>query len=1069
MLAGGICAPRADRRHYRSIELPNGLRTILASQLDADQAAAAVCVRCGSFQDPATRPGLSHLLEHMLFLGSEKYPLEGGFFAFLHERDGCANGCTGPEQTTYNFRVQADCLMEALDQFASMLIQPALDPSSIQREVRAVDSESTNHAIDDRCRAIQVLKAMAVDGHPFRRFNVGDLRSLGGDPGELHNQLRAYHKQHYKAGAMQLVVIGREDLDRLQAMVEACFCGVPRGTGPTQSYGVPLLPTGGHMVSFAPLADMRMLALYWLFPPLVMHQAAIAARYVEHVLNQEGAGSLHHALTVRGWAGSITAEVAHRLCDGQEFVLEVTLTCEGDRNRDGVLSMIFEHLSSIRRIGPRQTVFFELARLCEVDFQHGEGPSSPDKFVAAAAEAMTHFPASQALCGPIVFREWDPVAVAAQLDLLTPDRCLVLHASPAHTTEAAQPWARGWRVEPWYGAAFRAKQLPELWPKFHRRCAREVEGSLHGEVASSSHNFRGAEMDALGFLSPVAVSGSALLVTDFSLRCEALGLLPELRCPAARSPPQLLRSGGTVVRRVWHKLDSTFKTPRGSVSACVAVPAAALDPCASVALKLFVRLLEDDLRTSVGGALRAGLSYACEVDETYRTFTLTFSGFSERLLGFAGQVARRFRELLLELELMARSEEQAAMVRADRCVGSGHARAKAGAQGSVSGVGCFGRAGGWLDQELCCARDRLQGHRQILLAECQKLHSEAPEVLCEYYSCQLLRREAQHFSDYATILEKHVSLRSVVCDMRRALAQCQAEVLVHGNLTAGEALAAADLIGMALSGSSPIPEGVELPRPKVTALLAGSETIMELDIGVEFPALENSGTENMYIFGPLGEDLCRDACLAIICRAAGHSVYQTLRTEEQLGYVAQAEFWELRGVAGLRVLVQGARLSPAEVDKRIEAWLVRLRAEIDEMSDETFELHRRSAMGRWTRGDWVLSQEAERLWVEIRARRYAFGRASQAVVALEGVDRVDVLEVFDRRLAAGALERRKLSTRVLGTPAIESRFHLGVGANRLRKTRSNLLRSLEELRAFREQQEVFPDSAAWPLPVVSAE
>lgn len=46
-------------------------------------AAAALCVNVGSFSDPDDLPGLAHFLEHMVFMGSNKYPEENAFDEFL--------------------------------------------------------------------------------------------------------------------------------------------------------------------------------------------------------------------------------------------------------------------------------------------------------------------------------------------------------------------------------------------------------------------------------------------------------------------------------------------------------------------------------------------------------------------------------------------------------------------------------------------------------------------------------------------------------------------------------------------------------------------------------------------------------------------------------------------------------------------------------------------------------------------------------------------------------------------------------------------------------------------------
>jgi hypothetical protein len=47
------------------------------------QAALAMCVGVGSFSDPWSVQGVAHFLEHMVFMGSEKYPRENDFSSFI--------------------------------------------------------------------------------------------------------------------------------------------------------------------------------------------------------------------------------------------------------------------------------------------------------------------------------------------------------------------------------------------------------------------------------------------------------------------------------------------------------------------------------------------------------------------------------------------------------------------------------------------------------------------------------------------------------------------------------------------------------------------------------------------------------------------------------------------------------------------------------------------------------------------------------------------------------------------------------------------------------------------------
>jgi insulysin len=60
-------------------------------------------VRVGSLEDPENREGLAHFCEHMLFLGTEKYPNQEEYLKFLSENSGSGNAYTSDLETNYYF------------------------------------------------------------------------------------------------------------------------------------------------------------------------------------------------------------------------------------------------------------------------------------------------------------------------------------------------------------------------------------------------------------------------------------------------------------------------------------------------------------------------------------------------------------------------------------------------------------------------------------------------------------------------------------------------------------------------------------------------------------------------------------------------------------------------------------------------------------------------------------------------------------------------------------------------------------------------------------------------------
>ena len=63
-------------------------------------------------------PGIAHFLEHMLFLGSKKYPSANYFSEFIAKNGGYNNAYTEEESTNYFYKIQSSALQESLDIFS---------------------------------------------------------------------------------------------------------------------------------------------------------------------------------------------------------------------------------------------------------------------------------------------------------------------------------------------------------------------------------------------------------------------------------------------------------------------------------------------------------------------------------------------------------------------------------------------------------------------------------------------------------------------------------------------------------------------------------------------------------------------------------------------------------------------------------------------------------------------------------------------------------------------------------------------------------------------------------------
>lgn len=69
----------------------------------------------GSLSDPAELPGLAHFVEHMLFMGSKKYPIENEYDKFITDHGGSTNAYTFEDYTNYHYDIAPESLKESLD------------------------------------------------------------------------------------------------------------------------------------------------------------------------------------------------------------------------------------------------------------------------------------------------------------------------------------------------------------------------------------------------------------------------------------------------------------------------------------------------------------------------------------------------------------------------------------------------------------------------------------------------------------------------------------------------------------------------------------------------------------------------------------------------------------------------------------------------------------------------------------------------------------------------------------------------------------------------------------------
>lgn len=436
---------------------------------ETKRAAAALCVGVGHFCDPDELPGLSHYLEHMLFMGSKKYPDENEYDAYLNKHNGSSNAFTEEETTTFYFECTPSAFHGALDRFAQFFVAPLIKSDALDREVRAVDSEFSGVLQSDSCRLSQARTSTLPAWHPASKFGWGNKLSLQDRPLEqgidIRKYLLNYYKEHYTANRMSLVVISGEDFASMKSCIESCFSAVPGGSMVRPRFdnlqihkiedNVFILPTSRE--------DHKISISFHLPSSLEREYGKKAEDYVSHLVGHEGKGSLLTFLKQQDWATELCAGITEQTSAFWLFEVTITLTEKGLHAGAGfgtcAAQALFGYLDMLSSSGPQKWIWDEMKSISKIKWDYLE-EEEPSEYVSQIAGDLHVIPMHHVLTWSFLHEEFDPSLIGTIMELLVPEKAqfyVQTHAYDELSRKARSNCCINGvktKFEPWFGFEF---------------------------------------------------------------------------------------------------------------------------------------------------------------------------------------------------------------------------------------------------------------------------------------------------------------------------------------------------------------------------------------------------------------------------------------------------------------------------------------------------------------------------------------------------------------------------------------------------------------------------------------
>lgn len=573
-----------DHKQYQSLTLANGLRVFLVHNNESSKSAAALAVNVGHFNDPIDRQGLAHFLEHMLFLGTEKYPEGSEYQQFISQYGGSNNAWTATEHTCFFFDIHHSHFEAAVDRFSQFFIAPLLSKEFVNKERKNIDAEFKLKLKDDIRRLYDVHKETVNPKHPFAKFSVGNSETLADrENSQLHHEVRAFFEDYYLAKAMTLVLEGPQSLDELCTIAQEKFSDIADTESKNTAIKQPLY-LNEHLQQFIkvqPVKNDQQLIISFALPNINEFYRNKPEATLVYLLGHEGKGSILSLLKKQNLALALTAGSGIHGSNFKDFNISVRLTEQGQANTTQIISIIFQYIALINPKELANFYYQEKKSLAEISFQYHE-KTKPMDSACQIAISMQHYNDFDVLYGDYAMDGLDRENLAYLLSFLKPTNMRVISIGKGEKFD---------HISQWY-------QVPySISP---------INPSLIKQWAS-------VEFNNDLFLPP---KNGYIVENPSILKNESNDtLLPEL----------ISQQNGL---SLWFQQDTTFKVPKGYIYINIDNPKV-IENVENIAMtRLFIDLFSDDIVEQFYDAELAGINY--HLYSNQGGLTLQLSGLSEK-------------------------------------------------------------------------------------------------------------------------------------------------------------------------------------------------------------------------------------------------------------------------------------------------------------------------------------------------------------------------------------------------------------------------------------------------------
>jgi len=196
--------------------LPNGLDVLIKKDSARKVVTIQMWVLVGSADEDASQRGISHLIEHMAFKGTERRGV-GQISSEIEALGGNTNAYTSWDRTVFFLTVPSDKVLQGMDILTDAVLNAAIDPVELEKEKKVVLEEILEGEERPARKAIKLLFDTAYTESPYKHPVIGYKEIVEKFTRE---DIMAFQKRWYAPQNMFMIIVGDVDPNKLRPEIE---------------------------------------------------------------------------------------------------------------------------------------------------------------------------------------------------------------------------------------------------------------------------------------------------------------------------------------------------------------------------------------------------------------------------------------------------------------------------------------------------------------------------------------------------------------------------------------------------------------------------------------------------------------------------------------------------------------------------------------------------------------------------------------------------------------------------------------------------------------------------------